>query len=156
MNSVKSVTSHSKNFYCFFESFLSYLVCVQSFKPINSSSLSRKKYDGDQLSLLKENGSIVNKYTAAAFPSRFVLSIIDNFDSGKGNLIIPQLLLEERKTFTINLPFSSSNESFLKRFISKLNCFTNEKCIFNVVWNTRKVQSLFPLKDKVDHYSCVI
>ena len=23
-------------------------------------------------------------------------------------------------------------------------------------WNTRKVQSLFPLKDKVDHYSCAI
>ena len=45
---------------------------------------------------------------------------------------------------------------FVKTFISKLNYFTNEKCKFNVVWNTRKVQSLFPLKDKVDHYSCVI
>ena len=32
---------------------------------------------------------IVNKYTAARFPSRFVHSIIDNFDSGKDNLIIP-------------------------------------------------------------------
>ena len=29
-------------------------------------------------------------------------------------------------------------------------------CKFNVVWNTRKVKSLFPLKDKVDHYSCVV
>ena len=99
---------------------------------------------------------IVKKYTAAGFPSRFVLSIIDNFDSGKYNLIIPQCLFEERKAFTIHLPFSLSNESFVKRFISKLNYFTNEKCKFNVVWNTRKVQSLFPWKDKVDHYSCVI
>ena len=65
-------------------------------------------------------------------------------------------MFEERKAFTIHLPFSPSNESFVKRFISKLNYFTNEKCKFNVVWNTRKVQSLFPLKDKVDHYSCVI
>ena len=31
---------------------------------------------------------IVNKYTAAEFPSRFVHSIIDNFDSDKDNLII--------------------------------------------------------------------
>ena len=99
----------------------------------------------------------VKKYTAAGFPSRFVLSIIDHFDSGKDNLIIPQWLFEERKAFTIHLPFSPSNESYVKRFISKLNYITNEKCNFNVVWNTKKVQSLlFSLKDKVDHYSCVI
>ena len=40
--------------------------------------------------------------------------------------------------------------------MSKLNYFTNEKCKFDVVLSTRKVQLLFPLKDKVDHYSCVI
>ena len=97
---------------------------------------------------------IVNKYTAAGFPSRFVYSIIDNFDGGKGNLIIPQWLFEERKVFTIHPPFSQSNESFMKTFISKLNYFANEKCKFNVVWNTKKVQSLFPLKDKVNHDSC--
>ena len=38
---------------------------------------------------------------------------------------------------------------------SKLIYFANEKCKFNVAWNTRKVQSPFLLKDKVDHYSCV-
>ena len=33
---------------------------------------------------------IVTTYTAAGFPNRFVRSVIDNFDSGKDNLIIPQ------------------------------------------------------------------
>ena len=99
---------------------------------------------------------IGNKYAAAGFPNRFVLSIIGNFDNGKDNLIIPQWLFGERKAFIMHLPFSPSNESFVKRFISKLNYFTNEKCIFHVVWNTRKVQSLFPLKNNVDYYSCVI
>ena len=99
---------------------------------------------------------IVNKYTAAGFPGRFVYSIIDNFDSGKNNLIIPQWLFDERKAFTIHLPFSPSNESFRKTLVSKLNYFTNEKCKFNVVLNTRKVQSLFSLKDKVSYYSCAI
>ena len=70
----------------------------------------------------------VNKYTAAGFPSRFIHSIIYNFDSGKDNLIIPQWLFDERKAFIIHLPFSSSNESFVKTFVSKLNYFTNEKC----------------------------
>ena len=98
----------------------------------------------------------VTKYAAARFPSRFVHFIIDNIDSGKDNLIIPQWLFEESMAFIIHLPFSPSNESFMKTFTSKLNYFTNEKCKFNVVWNTRKVESLFPLKDKVDHYSCAI
>ena len=52
------------------------------------------------------------------------------------------------------LQFSPSNESFVKIFISILSHFSDEKCKFNVAWNTRKVP--FPLKDKVDHYSCVI
>ena len=68
-------------------------------------------------------------------------------------MVIPQLLYDERKAFTIHLSFSPSSESFVKTFISKLNYFTNEICEFNVVWSTKKVQSLFPLKDKVNHYS---
>ena len=104
----------------------------------------------------REIKRIFNKYTAAGFASRFVHSIIDNFDSGKDNLIMPQWLLYEREAFTIHLTFSPSNESFVKTIICKLNYFTNEKYKLNVVWNTRKLQSLFPLKDMVNHYSCVI
>ena len=99
---------------------------------------------------------VVTKYTAAGFPSRFDHSIIYNFDSNKDNLIISQWFFDERKAFTIHLPFSPSNERFVKTFVSNLNSFTDEKCKFNVVRNTRKVQSLFPLKDKVNRYSCVI
>ena len=98
---------------------------------------------------------IISKYTAAEFPSRFVHSIIDKCDSRKDNLILLRLF-DEKKAVTIHLPYSPSNESFVKAFIGKLSCFTNEKCKFNVVWNTRKVQPLFLLKNKVNHYSCVI
>ena len=68
---------------------------------------------------------IVSKYTAAGFPSRFVHSIINNFDIVKDNLIIPQWLFDERKAFTIYLPFFSGNESFVKTFVSKLIYFIN-------------------------------
>ena len=44
MPSVKNVTSYSKSFYCFFES---YLVCVPSYQLINSGPLSRKKCECD-------------------------------------------------------------------------------------------------------------
>ena len=70
---------------------------------------------------------IINKYTAVGFPSRFIHSIIDNFDSGKDNLIIPQWFFDERKAVTIHPPFSPNNENFVKTFASNLNYFTNEK-----------------------------
>ena len=49
---------------------------------------------------------IVNKYTAAGFPTRFVLSITDNFDSGKDNLIIPNDCLKKGRfsQFTCHIP----------------------------------------------------
>ena len=54
------------------------------------------------------------------------------------------------------MPFSSKNEKYCAYFINKLVSFTSGKVKFNVVWNTCKIQSLFPLKDKVQHLSCVI
>ena len=46
MTSVKNVMSYSNFFFLLFWKFWSWLVCVPSFKLINSSSLWRKKYDG--------------------------------------------------------------------------------------------------------------
>ena len=54
------------------------------------------------------------------------------------------------------MPFSSKNEKYCAYFINKLVSFTSGKVKFNVVWNTRKIQLLFPLKDKVQLLSFVI
>ena len=81
---------------------------------------------------------IVNKYIAAGFPTRYVCSIVDNYNNDKDDLILPQWLFE-RNAFIISLPFSPSNEIFAKTFISKLIYFINEECKFNVVWSTSKL-----------------
>ena len=65
-------------------------------------------------------------------------------------------MFEERKTFTIHLGENPPVMKFCKNIYYLVKYFTNEKCKLNVVWNTRKVQSLFALKDKVNPYSCVI
>ena len=52
----------------------------------------------------------------------------------------------------MRLPFAPVNETFVKSFINKLEIFTK----FSIVWNTRKIKSLFNYKDKVSHYSCII
>ena len=50
---------------------------------------------------------IVNKYIAAGFPTRYVCSIVDNYNNDKDDLILPQWLFE-RNAFIISLPFSPS------------------------------------------------
>ena len=53
------------------------------------------------------------------------------------------------------MPFSNKNEYFSKTFCEKLEFYTNGKVIFNIIWSTRKIESLFKIKDNVEHLSCV-
>ena len=71
-------------------------------------------------------------------------------------MLIPKWLFNETKLVVIRSPFAPRNEKFSKRFTSKLQTFTNVKVRFNIILNTRKIQSLFDNKDKVQHLSCVI
>ena len=67
---------------------------------------------------------------------------IDDFD----DYIIPPNFFNIPKSFElIELPFSQNNEL-------KTKCFT--KCCFE--WETRQVKTLFSLKDKSIHSSCLI
>ena len=91
---------------------------------------------------------------------------INNFHSVDEELMMPKWLFDERKTVEINLPFSNKNEYFSKKFCKKLEFYTNGKVIFNFIWatrkikslfkTTRKIKSLFKIKDNVKHPSCVI
>ena len=38
----------------------------------------------------------------------------------------------------------------------KLKFYKNGKVKFNIIWATRKIKSLFEIKDNVKHFSCVI
>ena len=96
------------------------------------------------------------KYKGAGFPPRFVESVITQFGIEKEEKIIPDYLFEERGFLPVNIPFCDKNEIISKRFLEKLNEFTHNRYRTVVMWKTRKVKSLFPLKDKNVHQSCVI
>ena len=65
-------------------------------------------------------------------------------------------LFDERKLIILRLQFSESNEKLAKNLIKKLVIFTNNKCKFNVAWNTRNIRSIFRIKDNIEHYSCAV
>ena len=74
----------------------------------------------------------------------------------KEKIIIPEWLFDETKTFSVRFPYSPANEKFSKVFVRRVENFTNDKVKVIIIWNTRKIQSLFNNKDKVKHHSCVI
>ena len=47
------------------------------------------------------------------------------------------------------LPFCRTNEQKIKSIVNKLEEFTNNKVKFIFHWKTRKLRSLFPLKDRI-------
>ena len=103
-----------------------------------------------------ETKRIKIKYLQAGVPIHVINDVFHRFNQQKDEVLIPQWLFDERKECLIRLPFAPANEKFVKSFINKLEIFTNYRVKFNIVWNTRKIKSLFNYKDKVSHYSCII
>ena len=66
-------------------------------------------------------------------------------------MLIPKWLSDETKLVVIRLPFAPKNEKFSKCFVGKLQTFTNGKVRFHIIWNTRKIQSLFNNKDQAQN-----
>ena len=72
-------------------------------------------------------------------------------------LIIPSYFFEVEPPFLLlKLPYCEKNETKSKDFIRKLHKFTNNQFRLAISWNTRKLSSLFRLKDKNLYPACKI
>ena len=93
------------------------------------------------------------------FSSRFIESVIRDFKrvpDPEEEDIVQSWLFNDRCVLTVRLPFCPKNEEISKTFVLRLEEFKQQKFMFKIVWNTRNIRSLFPLKDRVEHRSCVI
>ena len=78
------------------------------------------------------------------------------------SFIIPQNMFEVKNPFLLlEIPYWEQNEIGSKRFIKTFDQFTRDitvkwKYDITVKWLTKKVKSLFPLKDRNLHLSCKI
>ena len=84
-----------------------------------------------------------------------------NFKEGKecGDqiFIIPPSLFEITKPFIfVEIPYCELNEIQSKHFLREFHNFTNNRFRIVIMWKTRNIQPLFPLKDKNDYKSCII
>ena len=107
----------------------------------------------------KEFKVIKRKFRNADYPPKFLNSVIHQFFTPKNNdsFIIPPDLFEESKPFIlVEIPYCEENENASKHFIKKFEAFTNQRYRIAIKWITRKVKSLFKVKSKNPHPSCVI
>ena len=96
------------------------------------------------------------KYIKAGYPPRFVTSVINTCTVEKEDPIIPPQMFDERKTLYFQLPFCKTNERKIRSIINKLEGFTNNKVKLIYHWKTRKLKSLFPLKDTIKHKANIV
>ena len=107
---------------------------------------------------------ISHKYEKADYPKHFINSVITQFQdrSNQSNddfddYIIPPNSFDIPKSFIlIELPFCENNEIKSKHFLKTFRHFTKDHFEVTIKWKPRQVKTLFPLKGKSIHPSCVI
>ena len=107
-----------------------------------------------------EVNAIRGKFLKADYPKRFIESVITAFNKNNQNKTNEEQdkKKDEQKKITISIrvPFCSKNEAISKHFLTKLHTFTANQYKFSIIWNTRKMRSLFKLKDQSKYHACVI
>ena len=62
----------------------------------------------------KELKRIRQKCQNTGFPLKFIYKTICNFERGNKQIIIPERLFDERKTFSVRFPYSPPNNNIVK------------------------------------------
>ena len=103
-----------------------------------------------------EKKVVGKKYEDAGYPKRFVQSIIEHFEQ-KQSKPLTKKTDDDKTTFVpIRIPFCEKNEKVAKHFMDKLKSFTGNDFKFSIIWQSKKVKTLFKLKDPVVHRANVI
>ena len=63
---------------------------------------------------------------------------------------------ENKPVIRLRIPFCRKNENLSQTFLRKLKFFIGDSCDIFLIWNTTKIRTLFPLKDKNVHPHCLI
>jgi hypothetical protein len=103
-----------------------------------------------------EKKEVSKKYENAGYPKRFVASIVKIFEENQSRQPTSPEEPDERTFIPIRIPFCEKNEKVAKHFIEKLKNFTGNQFRFSIIWQSKKIKTLFKVKDPVVHKANVI
>ena len=85
------------------------------------------------------------------------MNTINNFENPSSTeTIIPTQWFDDCCKINICLPFCKTNEIQSRKFIKTLQYFNQGQCKFSILWQTKKISSLFKLKDQNQHPAQVV
>ena len=61
-----------------------------------------------------------------------------------------------KKQGIIKIPYCEKNEKIAKNFLNKIKELTQNKLRFNILWQSKKLKTLFKVKDKIVHQANAI
>ena len=138
-------------------------------KRFKRNAINGELYRADKISsnFNEEKSKIWKKFEKACYPQQFVKSVFRDYNNKKlqkeqlpmndDELLIPENFFETPKpTIMMEIPFCQENEKTLKRFLTRFHQFTKNTYKINVKWITKKMKTLFTLKDRNPYPSCQI
>ena len=97
------------------------------------------------------------KYEKARYPPRFVDSIIKDFKEKQSSVRdSPEEQKDKKPLVLLRIPFCEKNEKTARHFLVKLQEFTGNNYRFSILWQMKKIKTLFKLKDEVKHKANVV
>jgi hypothetical protein len=102
---------------------------------------------------------IKQKYEEAGYPRKVILTAIKSFQAknkNNNNANDSRASQENIKKMYIRLPYCTKNEALAKKFIRSLRRYTGNKFVFIILWQTKKIRSIFKIKDRNKHISNVV
>ena len=103
-----------------------------------------------------EKKEVSKKFENSGYPRRFVQSVIRDFDDKQSSPTQTRDEPEEKTFVPIRIPFCEKNEKLAKHFIEKLKAFTGNQFRFSIIWQSKKIKTLFKVKDPVIHKANLI
>ena len=110
-----------------------------------------------------------SKFSSVGYPLPFIANVIHTFkedniidqnnvinDNDDEPLTPPYFFKVNKRFILLKLPFCQNNEIKSKHFLKKFHHFTNDNFDIAISWETRKIQTLFHLKDKKLNPACKI
>jgi hypothetical protein len=99
---------------------------------------------------------IKEKYNKADYPPRFVDSVIKSFEEKQSNTVQDKREEDQKPFVLIRIPFCEKNEKISRNFLSKIKELTQDKVSFTILWQSKKIKTLFKIKDEILHKANVI
>ena len=83
-------------------------------------------------------------------------SVIKSFEEKQSNTVQEKREEDQKPFVLIRIPFCEKNEKIARNFLNKIEELTQDKVSFTILWQSKKIKTLFKIKDEILHKANVI